>query len=118
MIAQNESGRRRRPVTVVALLFGLLLGVAANGAQLRSDPGKARIGTGEVLRTASNHRIASRSDDDRLDDESATPPLPPPPRVVVALVPVSRAVAGVPTGTVASPRDRHFAYRARAPPAV
>ncbi|MDB5667827.1 MAG: hypothetical protein JWL74_777 [Alphaproteobacteria bacterium] len=117
MAQEVESKRKQGPVTVLTLLFGLLLGFAGPGAQLQSDSGQARLGTGEVIRTASGLRIASRSSDDN-PDHSGLALVPPVPRVVTELVSVHPAAATVPVAANPAALARHFHYQARAPPAA
>lgn len=119
MFEQGKSKRKQGPVTVLALLFGLLLGFSGTGGgQLQSAPNTARLGNGEILRIASNLRTVSRSDDNGPDDEAAPALLSPPPRIVTELVLVRPAAPLAQTAVSSASLDPQFHYHARAPPAA
>ena len=117
MAEEVESRRKQGPVTVLTLLFGLLLGFAAPGAQLQADPGQARLGSGEVIRTASGLRLGARSSDENPDDAKLAL-VPPAPQIVTELVSVRPVGASVATAGFAPPRAPYLHYQARAPPAA
>jgi len=114
---QGESKRKPGPVTVLTLLVGLLLGLGGAPAQLQNDPGSARLGTGEILRTGSGLRIA-RSGDEDPDGDSAVALLPPPPQIVTERISTRPVAATAAASIAAVPAERHSPYRARAPPAA
>jgi hypothetical protein len=109
--------RKQGPVTVLTLLFGLLIGLSGPGAQLQPDPGSARLGNGEVIRTASGLRLGGRSSDGNPDDARLAL-VPPAPQVVTQLVSVRPAAATVTAAANATALAPHFHYQARAPPAA
>ena len=117
MIEQVESKRKQGPVAVLTLLFGLLVGLGGSGAQLQLDPGSARLGNGEVIRTASGLRLAGRSGSENPDDTDIALG-PPAPQVVTELVSVRPAAATVPAAANAAAFAPNIHYRARAPPAA
>ena len=117
MAEEVESRRKQGPVTVLTLLFGLLIGLSGPGAQLQPDPAQARLGNGEVIRTASGLRLASRSSNDNSDDARLAL-VPPAPQVVTELVSVRPATAPAPAAANAAARATLVHYRARAPPAA
>ena len=118
MTGRKESGRTRGPVTALFVLFGLLLNVAGGTGQIDRDPRAARLGNGEIARTTSGPRLASRIDDDRADHEEIVASLPPEPRIV------SLGAISYPAGSAEAPApaprplDPLAYYRARAPPAA
>lgn len=116
MFEHDEPRRRQGRVTVLALLFGLLLGFSGSGP-LQPESGNARLGNAEVLRVA-NLRVAARSDDDGQDEQASAMLLAAPPRIVTELV--SLRPAGSPVQALArvAPLIPHFHYQARAPPAA
>lgn len=116
MFEHDEPRRKQGRVTVLALLFGLLLGFSGSGP-LQPDPGRARLGNAEVLRVASL-RVAGRFDHDGQDDRAAAALLAAPPRIVTELVSVRPAEAAVAAVAGFAPPARHFHYQARAPPAA
>lgn len=120
MFDEREAARKQRPVTVLAVLFGLLLGFAGTaGTQLRVDPNTARIGHGDSLRTAFNLRSSPRSDDDQSDDETAPAlVLPPAPRVITEPLSIRPVEIAGWTPAAWAAFDRPLSYRARAPPAA
>ena len=117
MSERVETKGKQGPVTVLTLLVGLLLGLAGSGAQLQPDPTQTRLGTGEIIRTASGLRLGGRSSDDNPED-SKLALVPPAPQVVTELVSVRPATATVTAAANAAALAPHFHYRARAPPAA
>ena len=117
MAEKVETKGKQGPVTVLTLLFGLLIGLSGPGAQLQTDPGTARLGAGEVVRTTSGLRLGSRSSDDNPDDQGLAL-VPPAPRIVTELVSVRPAAATVPAAANAAALAPHLHYQARAPPAA
>lgn len=119
MTGRRQIGGGQRPVAALFVLFGLLLNVAgATGAQLDRDPRAARLGNGEIVRTAAGPRLASRIDDDGGDESETLAALPPAPQIVAlatAAYPSGASVAPAPAG---QPLDPCFPYQARAPPAA
>ena len=118
MTGRKEIGGTRGPVTALFVLFGLLLNVASANGQLDRDPRSARLGNGEIVRTTTGTRIASRIDDDGADHDEILGTIPPPPRLA------SLAAASHPAGLASAPwaaplpLDPRANYRARAPPAA
>ena len=117
MSERVETKGKQGPVTVLTLLFGLLLGLSGPGAQLQPDPASARLGNGEVIRTASGLRAATRSSDDN-PDQAKLALVPPAPQVVTELASVRPAAAPVPAAANAAALAPRVHYRARAPPAA
>lgn len=118
MSEQVEAMRRQRPVAVLTLLFGLLLGFAGGtGVQLQPESGNAQLSLGETLRRAATLRTA-RPDADQPDQDGATAFLPPAPQVVTELLAVRPAAAAAPFPSSVTPASRHDPYQARAPPAA
>ena len=118
MNEHEELRRTGRPVAALFVLFGLLLNVAGSGPLLARDSSAARLGNGEITRSAIAVRTAGRTSEDGADRDEALALLPPPPNVVTELLsvgPANLSVAATRAGTV---RDRPFPYRARAPPAA
>jgi hypothetical protein len=113
----SESKRKQRPVTVLAILFGLLVGLSG-GTPTRFDSSTARLGNGEILRTAAGLRGGARSGEDRPDRDDATALLPSAPRIVTELVSVRPATPAVAAIGRSASLDPQFHYRARAPPAA
>lgn len=118
MVGQRQIGRARGPVTALFVLFGLLLNISVATGQIDRDPRAARLGSGEIVRTAPNARLAGRGDDDRFDHDEVVGSIPPTPQIV-ALAVVSRpSGSSNATDVAVLPLDRSFHYRARAPPAA
>ena len=118
MSEQWESVRRQRPVAVITLLFGLLIGIAGGtGIQVRGETGAAQLTLGETLRRSAGLRIA-RSGQEQPEPGDPSALLPPPVQVVTELVSSRPAAAPVPFASVATPASRHVPYQARAPPAA
>lgn len=118
MSGRKEIGGKQGPVTALFVLFGLLLNVATAAGALDRDPRSARLGSGEIVRTAANSRLASRVDDDGSDRDEVLASLPPAPQLV-SLVAVSYPAGR--SGTMSAairPVDSHSPYQARAPPAA
>lgn len=119
MTEQSEYRRRQGPVTVLTLLFGLLLGFAGPpGAQLQQDPGSARLGQGEAIRSNAGLRVSSRSGEEQPDADDALALLPPPPHIQTSLVSLRPAQAASPAVPASRGSDADFHYQARAPPAA
>lgn len=119
MFDESEAGRKQRPVTVLAVLFGLLLGFAGTAGQLRVDPATARIGSGNSLRATLNLRSTTRSDYDVADDEAVPALVLPPSSTIVTELVSLRPVAGSKAELAYSAAvGRHSPYHARAPPAA
>jgi hypothetical protein len=115
---RDEIGRTRGPVAALFVLFGLLLNVAsASGAQVDRDPRAARLGNGEIVRTAPGTRFASRIENGDADQDEVFASLPPEPRII-ALAGTSHPAG--PSNVLAAARalDPRSPYRARAPPAA
>ena len=117
MSEQLESKRKQGPVTVLTLLFGLLIGLGGAPVQAQADPGTARLGTGEIIRTGAGLRVA-RSGEEEPDDDSAVALLPPPPRIVTELASARPVAATAAASVAAFPAGGHSPYQARAPPAA
>lgn len=117
MTGRKKIGETRVPVTALLVLFGLLLNVASATGRLDRDPRSARLGNGEVVRTASATRIAGRVDDDSDHDEILAA-LPPAPRLVPLAV--ASHPAGLSRASVDAPLPHAPSahYWARAPPAA
>ncbi len=118
MSDKTESRRRQGPVTVLALLFGLLLGVAGGGAQASADPNHTRVGQGEVARAGTGLRLSGRSQAERPDADDSIALLPPPASIHRELLSARPIAATVRLGSSANPLDPHLNYYARAPPAA
>ncbi len=117
MIEHQESKRKQGPVTVLALLFGLLLGFSGGGAAPQFDSNTARLGNGEI-RLAANARIGTRSGEDRPDKDDAPALLASTPRIVTELVSVRPAATAADAVVPATAFAARFHYHARAPPAA
>lgn len=117
MSERVETKGKQGPVTVLTLLFGLLLGLSGPAAQAQPDPGQARLGSGEVIRTAAGLRAASRSSNENPDDATLAL-VPPAPQVVTELASLRPAAATVPAAANAATRAPRIYYQARAPPAA
>jgi hypothetical protein len=116
---RKQIGGRRGPVAALFVLFGLLLNVAgATGAQLDRDPRAARLGNGEIVRTAPGARLASRIDDDGTDQDEVSASLPPEPRIAALAATLHPAGASDALAATARPLDPRSPYQARAPPAA
>lgn len=118
MFEPNESKRKQGRVTVLALLFGLLLGFSGGGTASKFDSNQARLGNGGIVRTAAGLRIGSRSGEDRPDTEDTPALLSPAPRIVTELVSIRPAAPAVETAAPVPSLDARFHYQARAPPAA
>ena len=117
MSEKCEAKQRRGPVTVLTLLFGLLLGTPAAGAQLQVEPGTARAAPSEVIRSGAALRIA-RSGEEKPDADDALALLPPPPRLATELAFVRPMSPAADADLLAADLGRHVPYQARAPPAA
>lgn len=118
MTGRKDIGGTRGPVTALFVLFGLLLNVASATGSLDRDPRSARLGSGEIVRTAPGTRLASRADDDRADHDEIVGPLPAEPRVI-SIAALSHPGGLTPAPTAATPPLAPAAYyQARAPPAA
>ena len=118
MPEQVESIRRKAPVTVLTLLFGLLLGFAGGtGAQLQAESAGAQLTLGENLRRSAGVRIPG-SEDERPDPRDATGLLPPSALVVTELVSLRPVAAASGFEAASRHSSRPVPYQARAPPAA
>ena len=118
MNEHDEMRRTGRPVAALFVLFGLLLNVAGSGPLLARDSGAARLGNGEITRSALAVRVAGRASEDGGDLDEALALLSPPPSVVTDLLSVGPANISVATSRADTAHDRPLHYRARAPPAA
>lgn len=118
MTGRHEIGRTRGPVTALFVLFGLLLNVAGATGSLDRDPRAARLGNGEIVRSASTTRIAARADDDNADHDQIVGFVPGPPQLSsLAAMAYPSGLSSIAAAAVPA-LDPPAHYRARAPPAA
>lgn len=118
MTGRNQNGGTRGPAAALFVLFGLLLNVATASGALDRDPRAARLGSGEIVRTTTGARLASRTDEDGSDHDEIVGAIPPTPQIVALASVMHPAGLSSERSVALRPLDPSFAYRARAPPAA
>lgn len=118
MTGRKEIGGKQGPVTALLVLFGLLLNVAGAAGSLDRDPRAARLGSGEIVRSASTTRIAPRSDDDGGDRDELVGFVPPAPQTVSLASTAYPAGLSDASSAAPTPLPPPAPYQARAPPAA